>query len=324
MSEVVIEVNNLVKRFGEFTAVDRVSFSVHRGEIFGFLGPNGSGKTTTMRMACGLLTPTSGSGKVLGFDIVREAEQIKMRIGYMSQKFSLYEDLTVDENLEFYGGIYSVPHHRLRERKHEVLELVNLRGNEHRLVSTLSVGYKQRLAFAAAILHEPEILFLDEPTSGIDPVSRRQFWRLIYDMARRNVTVLVTTHIMDEAEYCHRLLLIYRGRHIALGKPEELKHQFPNAILEVDVEPLMDALIQLQVMPEVHEAALFGSMLHVIVPHHKADTEDWRRRLEVKGFTVHSIRRISPTMEDVFVVLCKEADRQWNEQAGSRQKEGTT
>lgn len=318
MSEVVIEANDLVKRFGDFVAVDHVSFSVHRGEIFGFLGPNGSGKTTTMRMACGLLTPTSGSGKVAGFDIVREAEQIKERIGYMSQKFSLYDDLTVAENLEFYGGIYGLPPRRLRERQREVLELVNMTGNEHRLVGNLSVGHKQRLAFAAAILHEPEILFLDEPTSGIDPVSRRQFWRLIDDMARRNVTVLVTTHVMDEAEYCHRLLLIYRGRRIALGEPEELKRQFPEAILEVDVEPLMDALMHLQAMPEVREVALFGTMLHVVVPFHKADTDYWRRRLDAKGLTVRNVRHIPPTMEDVFVVLCAEADRNWNGQADSR------
>jgi len=315
VSGVVIEVNNLVKKFGEFTAVDRVSFSVRRGEIFGFLGPNGSGKTTTIRMVCGLLMPTSGSGKVLGFDIVREAEQIKKRIGYMSQKFSLYDDLTVEENLEFYGSIYGVSPNRLRERKREVLELVNLTGYEHRLVGTLPAGYKQRLAFATAIVHEPEILLLDEPTSGVDPVSRRQFWRLIDDMARRNVTVLVTTHVMDEAEYCHRLLLIYRGRIIALGEPEELKRQFPGAILEVEVEPLTDAFVQIRAMPEVREAALFGTTIHVTVPPHNADAEVWRRQLEAKGFTVRKIRRIPPTMEDVFVVLCEEAERRWNEQA---------
>lgn len=218
-----VVVENLEKRFGSFVAVDRVSFQVKRGEVFGFLGPNGAGKSTTIRMLCGILAPTAGRGTVAGFDIRTQPEQIKANIGYMSQKFSLYQDLTVEENIDFYSGIYCIPHEKKQERKEWVIEMSGLAEHRHHLTSILSGGWKQRLALGCAILHEPPIIFLDEPTSGVDPISRRQFWDLIYEMSGRGVTIFVTTHYMDEAEYCNRLGLIYRGELIALGTPHELK-----------------------------------------------------------------------------------------------------
>ena len=221
--EPAISVNNLSRYFGDFKAVDRVSFEVNRGEIFGFLGPNGAGKSTTIRMLTGLLLPTSGEGRVGGFDIIRENDRIKQSIGYMSQRFSLYEDLTAEENLTFFGGVYGLPAARLRERLTEVLRLVGLEDRRRQLTRTLALGLKQRLALASAMIHEPAILFLDEATSGVDPISRRKFWDLIYDMARGGVTILVTTHYMEEAEFCDRLVLIYQGRIIAQGTPRELK-----------------------------------------------------------------------------------------------------
>jgi ABC-2 type transport system ATP-binding protein len=218
-----VVVENLEKRFGSFVAVNRVSFQVKRGEVFGFLGPNGAGKSTTIRMLCGILSPTAGRGTVAGFDIRTQPEQIKANIGYMSQKFSLYQDLTVEENIDFYSGIYCIPREKKRERKEWVIEMSGLAEHRHHLTSILSGGWKQRLALGCAILHEPPIIFLDEPTSGVDPISRRQFWDLIYELSGRGVTIFVTTHYMDEAEYCNRLGLIYRGELIALGTPHELK-----------------------------------------------------------------------------------------------------
>jgi len=310
MSDITIEVHDLVKKFGGFVAVDHVSFDVKRGEVFGFLGPNGSGKTTTMRMACGLLTPTSGGGSVAGFDIVTQAEEIKARIGYLSQKFSLYDDLTVEENLEFYGGIYSVPWSRLRSRQREVIALADLEGQERRLAGTLSVGHKQRLALACAVIHEPRILFLDEPTSGVDPLSRRRFWDLIDRLAEQGVTVLVTTHVMDEAEYCQRLVMIYRGRRIALGSPGELKANYRGVLLEIEVEPVLEALAALQAAPGVQEAARFGPALRVAVDPDAADPARWRRFLAERGWPVGAVRPIDVSMEDVFVSLVAEVDRE--------------
>ena len=222
-NDYAVVVENLEKRFGSFVAVDRISFQVARGEIFGFLGPNGAGKSTTIRMLCGILAPTSGRGSVAGFDIRTQPEQIKANIGYMSQKFSLYQDLTVEENIDFYSGIYRIPPEKKRERKEWVIEMSGLAEHRRSLTSILSGGWRQRLALGCAILHEPPIVFLDEPTSGVDPISRRQFWDLIYDLSGKGVTVFVTTHYMDEAEYCNRLGLIYRGELIALGTPHELK-----------------------------------------------------------------------------------------------------
>ncbi|NCO37585.1 MAG: multidrug ABC transporter ATP-binding protein [Armatimonadetes bacterium CG_4_10_14_3_um_filter_66_18] len=316
-NDAVIDVRDLVKRFGDFTAVNYVSFSVKRGEIFGFLGPNGAGKTTTMRMACGLLTPTSGSGQVAGFDIVTQAEEIKRRLGYMSQRFSLYDDLTVNENLEFYGGIYGLPAARLDQRRAEVLDQVGLTGMKGRLAAHLSVGYRQRLGLACAVIHEPPVLFLDEPTSGVDPVSRRRFWDLIDQMSATGVTVLVTTHVMDEAEFCHRLVMIYRGRRVAMGRPAELRSAYPNTVLEVAASPLMTALAWLQSHPAVEEAAVFGTALHVSVPRADADPERWRAALTAAGVAVQRLQLVPPSMEDVFVSLVAEVDREAADEGGS-------
>jgi len=219
-----VVIQDLVKQFGSFTAVDHVSLEVSKGEIFGFLGPNGAGKSTTIRMLCGLLTPTSGRASVGGFDVATQPEQIRQNIGYMSQKFSLYDDLTVEENIEFFSGIYGVPRERRQARKDYVLDMAGIRERRKQLTRELSGGWKQRLALGCAILHEPPILFLDEPTSGVDPIARRAFWDLIYELSEAGRTVFVSTHYMDEAEYCHRIALMYKGRMIALGTPAELKH----------------------------------------------------------------------------------------------------
>lgn len=230
--EKAIEVINLTKKFGSLTAVNNISFQVQRGQIFGFLGANGSGKSTTIRMLCGILTPSSGEGRVLGFDIVREAEQIKQNIGYMSQKFSLYEDLTVEENIAFYAGIYGLSGATAEKRKKEIIELANLHGREKHLAGNLSGGWKQRLALGCALLHNPSLLFLDEPTAGVDPVSRRIFWEIIKDLAGKGMTILVTTHYMDEAELCDTVGLIHFGNLVAFGTPEELKQKFGQESLE--------------------------------------------------------------------------------------------
>ena len=233
-----VVVKDLERRFGSFLAVNRVSFEVDRGEIFGFLGPNGAGKSTTIRILCGILAPSKGSGTVAGFDIVKDAEKIKAHIGYMSQKFSLYEDLTVEENINFYGGIYNIPEARKKDRKEWVIEMAGLKEHRKTRTALLSGGWKQRLALGCAILHEPPIIFLDEPTSGVDPISRRRFWDLIYELSGKGVTVFVTTHYMDEAEYCDRIGLIYRGELIALGTPEVLKTRFmKEEILDLQGRP---------------------------------------------------------------------------------------
>jgi ABC-2 type transport system ATP-binding protein len=304
-----VEVEGLVKRFGEFTAVDGVTFSVPRGEIFGFLGPNGAGKSTTIRMLCGILAPTAGRGAVAGFDIVRESERIKTTIGYMSQRFSLYEDLTVDENIAFYGGIYGVEGARLAERRQWILRMANLEERARSLARELSAGWKQRLALGCAVVHEPRILFLDEPTSGVDPLSRRAFWELIYSVAGEGVTVFVTTHVMDEAEHCDRLGMIYGGRLIALGSPRELKAgHTAGVLLEVRADPLMRALEAAAGAPGVREVAVFGSGLHVGVAD-EAAAAPLRAALEAAGVRVAAIAPITPTLEDVFVSLVEAADR---------------
>ena len=232
MSEIAVSAHQLTKRFGRFTAVDCVSFEVYKSEIFGFLGANGAGKTTTIRMLCGLLIPTSGTGRVAGYDISRESERIKQHIGYMSQKFSLYADLTVEENIEFYGGIYGLPTRRLKQRKSEIVETLDLHHIRHIRTANIPVGWKQRLALGCAILHQPKILFLDEPTGGVDPVSRREFWNLIYNLTETGTTLFVTTHYMDEAEYCNRLSIMHQGRIIALGSPMDLKQQYQKSSVE--------------------------------------------------------------------------------------------
>jgi ABC-2 type transport system ATP-binding protein len=301
-------VEDLVKTFRRFTAVDRISFSVPKGEVFGFLGPNGAGKSTTMRMLCGIITPTSGRGRVAGYDILTESEQIKERIGYMSQRFSLYEDLTVEENIEFYGGVYGVAGPRLAGRKQWILEMANLADRSHSLAGELAVGWKQRLALGCALVHQPPILFLDEPTAGVDPISRRQFWDLIYSVAGQAVTVFVTTHYMDEAEHCDRLGLIYRGKLIALGSPHQLKERYAaGALLEVHAQPLMAALDLLSREPAAREVAIFGAALH-LVAESEAAAAPLRAALERGGVTVSRIEAIAPSLEDVFVSLIEQAD----------------
>lgn len=310
MSAPAVSVRDLAKRFGDFAAVAGVTFEVAAGEVFGFLGPNGAGKSTTIRMLCGLLTPTSGGGTVAGFDIAREPRRIKAHIGYMSQRFSLYEDLTVEENIDFYGGVYGLAGERLARRREWAVEMAGLGDHRRRLTGQLSGGWKQRLALGCSILHEPRVLFLDEPTSGVDPVSRRRFWDLIYDLAGRGVTVFVSTHYMDEAEYCDRLGLIYRGELIALGTPRELKRDgMRDPILEVLCDRPQEALLLLDSLPEVAEAALFGRGLHAVVRDAAAAEAAVRQALAGGGFAVERIERIAPSLEDVFVSLIEARDR---------------
>ncbi len=299
-----VAVENLVKRFGDFTAVDHISFETHPGEIFGFLGPNGAGKSTTIRMLCGLLRPTSGQARVANFDVARQPEAVRQNIGYMSQKFSLYNDLRAIENLRLFAGLYNVPVHLIAERIDWAMQMAGLRGRESALTATLAGGWKQRLALGCAVLHRPPILFLDEPTSGVDPISRRQFWDLIHQMAAEGVTVFVTTHYMDEAEYCNRLALIYRGRIVALGTPTELKRtSMQGELLLVEAEPLARALEVLQTAPGVLDAAVFGSALHLVVADARAALPALRRSLSQQGLHVSRLEAIPPTLEDVFVSL---------------------
>ena len=302
MSDFSIEVKSLTKKFGGFTAVDGVSFEVGRGSIFGFLGANGAGKSTTIRMLCGLLDPTAGTATVGGFDVGREPERVKRVIGYMSQKFSLYEDLTVVENIRFFGRVYGLAKKSIDARLPWVLGMAGLKGRERSLTRTLSVGWKQRLALGCAVLHEPEIVFLDEPTGGVDPASRRRFWELINELSERKVTVFVTTHYLDEAEYCNDIRLIHAGRIVAAGSPRELKDKvIRNPILEVATDRAVDALEVLQQEPWVLETSIFGTSLHVSV----ADEEEGRRlvreRLAREGIVPQRVDRIVPSLEDVFI-----------------------
>jgi ABC-2 type transport system ATP-binding protein len=306
-----VTARNLEKRFGDFVAVDRVSFDVRKGEIFGFLGPNGAGKSTTIRMLCGLLSPTSGEGTVAGYDLRTEPEKIKQHIGYMSQRFSLYEDLTVEENIDFYGGIYRIPAGKKRDRKEWVIEMAGLADHRRTKTAFLSGGWKQRLALGCAILHEPPILFLDEPTSGVDPISRRNFWDLIYGMSEKGVTVFVTTHYMDEAEYCDRLGLLYRGELAALGTPRELKSgRMKEEVVEIRCERPQDAIALLEDLPGVRGAALFGKGIHAVVDRGAEAVPMLREALAENGFSVARAERIVPSLEDVFVSLVEEKDRQ--------------
>src|SRR5574340_403204 len=299
-----VVVQDLEKRFGSFVAVNRISLHVKAGEIFVFLGPNGAGKSTTIRMLCGLLTPTSGSGTVAGFDIMRDAERIKSHIGYMSQKFSLYEDLTVEENIDFYSGIYRIPQAKKAERKEWVIGMAGLAEHRASRAAILSGGWKQRLALGCAILHEPPIIFLDEPTSGVDPISRRKFWELIYQLSARGVTVFVTTHYMDEAEYCDRLGLIYRGELIASGTPEALKTELMKEdLLEVLCERPQDAMADIERISGIKEVALFGKGLHVVVEDAATAIAAIGRTLAERAYRVEGVEQIVPSLEDVFVSL---------------------
>ncbi|TLM99289.1 MAG: ABC transporter ATP-binding protein [Actinobacteria bacterium] len=320
MGDFAIETRSLTKRFGDFTAVDHVDLRVRRGEIYGFLGPNGSGKTTTIRMLTGNMLPTQGSASVLGYDIARDPEGLRRHIGYMSQKFSLFEDLTVDENLRFYAGVYDVPAEKFAERRRYVLEMADLVGRENELTANLSVGWKQRLALGAATVHEPDLLFLDEPTSGVDPVARRHFWDLLYDLAAGGVTLFVTTHYMDEATHCHRLGFIYNGRMIAEGTPTELRTDCMNEqVLEVATERIEPALEWLEDAEQVREAYLSGAVLHAVVGAGGAAAPgcepgrptvdavraaaDLQTGLAAAGFADAVVTPVEPTIEDVFVHL---------------------
>jgi len=299
-----VTVEKLTKRFGDFTAVDGISFETRRGEVFGFLGPNGAGKSTTIRILCGLLIPTSGRGTVAGFDVTTQSEAIRQQIGYMSQKFSLYNDLRVIENLHFFAGLYSVPAADLRQRTAWAVHMAGLDGREQSITGSLPVGWKQRLALGCAVLHRPPIVFLDEPTSGVDPVSRRQFWELIHQMAAEGVTVFVTTHYMDEAEYCNRLVLIDRGRIVAMGTPTELKRSsMKGQLLLVECEPLGPGLEALRTAPGVEDAAVFGRALHAVVADARAAAGPIRQALAAKNVVVSRVEPIPPTLEDVFVAL---------------------
>ena len=303
-------VKDLKKRFGKFIAVNRISFDVAKGEIFGFLGPNGAGKSTTIRMLCGILSPTSGMGSVAGFDIRTETEKIKSNIGYMSQKFSLYEDLTVEENINFYSVIYRIPEGKKEERKSWVIEMAGLSEHRNSRTRILSSGWKQRLALGCAILHQPPIIFLDEPTSGVDPISRRQFWDLIYELSGKGVTVFVTTHYMDEAEYCDRLALIYRGELIAIGTPDELKTKFMKEnVLEVFCERPQDAMDEIIKIEGIKEVALFGKGLHIVTEDSETAIRAIKKLLDEKNYRVEHIEKIIPSLEDVFVSLIEARDR---------------
>ncbi|NJD10334.1 MAG: ABC transporter ATP-binding protein [Gemmatimonadetes bacterium] len=300
-----VEVRDLTRRFGGFTAVDRVSFEVGTGEIFGFLGPNGAGKTTTLKMLTGLLPPTSGEAVVAGVDVAQQALELRARIGYMSQKFSLYGDLTVDENLELFAGLYGVTGERFARRRAWALHMAGIEGQERRLTAELPLGWKQRLALGCAVLHEPPLLFLDEPTSGVDPMARRAFWDLIYELAAGGTTVLVSTHYMEEAEYCHRLLLMHRGRIIAQGRPAELRGLMAEPIYSFRTDHAPQAVEALQHAEGVREAALFGRDLHVVLDPERDEPERVRALLAAAGHAVHGIEQVEPSLEDVFVALVR-------------------
>lgn len=290
-----VETENLTRKFGDFTAVNQVSLKIKKGSIYGFLGPNGSGKSTTIRMLCGILRPTSGSGKILDLDLESEREVIKSKIGYMSQKFSLYDDLTVLENLEFYAGMYSLPREMKRKRIQEMLEMAGLKGKEKELVSHLSGGWKQRLALGCSILHNPPILFLDEPTGGVDPQSRRMFWEIIYNLATQGTTVMVTTHFMDEAEHCDEIGFIFEGNLIASGTPSTLKKDIPGTLLEITTSEPMELLEDiLQEKQSLIDAYIHGTKLHVLV-----------EPPQVAKFKDFSYKIIRPSLEDVFVFYVK-------------------
>ena len=301
-----IVAENLTRRFGNFTAVNNISFDVRRGEIFGFLGPNGSGKTTTIRMLLGLLHPTSGSATVLGYDIVRNSATLRRRVGYVSQRFSLYPDLSVVENINFYGRAYQVWGTQLNARRAAVIELAGLDGVERQLTANLAGGFKQRLALATAILHEPQLLFLDEPTAGVDPVSRRDFWRLLYRLAADGTTIFVTTHYMDEAEQCHRLAFIHDGRLVAMGTPNDIKErQMRGKVVEIDCDSPGRALEILRQLERLDEVALYGTLIHVVSEDLAKQQPVIQAALEQAQVAIRSMTIIPPSLEDVFIARAR-------------------
>lgn len=303
-SDIAVLTNNLTKVFGDFVAVDHVSFETRRGEIFGFLGPNGAGKTTTIKILCGLLTPTSGQGWVAGLDVSRDYEQIRKQIGYMSQKFSIYVDLTVRENLGFFGGVYGLDRASKARRIDWALEMTGLADKTEIMTRDLALGWKQRLALACAVLHTPPIIFLDEPTSGVDPLSRRRFWDLIQAMSQEGVTVFVTTHYMDEAAYCNRLALMSAGRIIALGTPRELKTDWmTEAVIEVECADPAQAVEVMREDPVFSEVAVFGHLLHIVAEDADAAIARSAELLDAAGIPVTRVEAVTPVLEDVFVTL---------------------
>lgn len=304
-----VEVHQLTRNFGDFTAVDQISFYIPKGEIFGLLGPNGAGKTTTIRMLCGLLKPTGGEARVLGFDVADQSEQVKRNIGYMSQKFSLYNDLTVYENLWFYANLYGIQKERIKERIEELIEMAGLGGHEKQLTHNLSGAWRQRLALACAIVHEPPMLFLDEPTAGVDPVSRREFWELIYTMAGQGVSVLATTHYMDEAEFCNVIGMMYRSRLIALNDPDSLKNNMQGFLYEVDCNAPGNAEYILKSLPEVEDVAAHGVLLHLLLSNEN-EKGQILKILSENQIQVDRMERVLPSLEDVFVSLVDQENRQ--------------
>jgi ABC-2 type transport system ATP-binding protein len=308
MSDLAIDVRGLTRRFGAFVAVDNLSFSVKQGEIFGFLGANGAGKSTTIRMLCGLLKPTGGTALVGGVDVSLDPEGVKRRIGYMSQKFSLYELLTVDQNIRFFGGIYGLSGDRLESRRTFVLEMAGLDGRENTLTRDLPGGWRQRLALGCAILHEPKIVFLDEPTGGVDPLSRRRFWDLIGELSRQDVTVLVTTHYLDEAEHCHRIAIIQAGKMAALGTTTELKQVFSTRpIIEIQASQPVQAMAILDRQPTVEKTSLFGTAVHAVLKDRATDPQALSSMLRAEGIDVTSIGAVAPSLEDVFLDVVERA-----------------
>jgi ABC-2 type transport system ATP-binding protein len=303
-SSSAISVVGLTKRFGDFTAVDGVTFEVQPGEVVGYLGPNGSGKTTTIRMLCGLLRPTAGSARVMGADVVHNPEAVKRQIGYMSQKFALYDDLTVRENLEFYAGVYDVPNGVLKARLQEILHMAGLEERGGNLTSALSGGWRQRLALGCALVHHPPLLFLDEPTSGVDPLARREFWDLIYQLASEGTTVFVTTHYMDEAEHCGRVGFMQSGHLLAFDTPRALKAQrLHGAAWALDVSPLLEALDVLSMLPGIAQVRLHGDRAQAIVSTAEWSPEALAARLREQGLSVRGVETVEPTLEDVFTLL---------------------
>lgn len=299
-----LEVHGLTKKFGNFTAVDHVSFTVQPGEVFGYLGPNGSGKTTSIRMLCGLLTPTEGSANILGIDVFRNPEQVKPLIGYMSQKFSLYDDLTVLENLQFYAGVYEIPLAEEKQRINEILQLAGLEKRTDSLTVELSGGWRQRLALGCSILHRPKLLFLDEPTSGVDPVARREFWDLIYQMAAEGTTIFITTHYMDEAEHCNRVAFMYRSKLMALDTPAGLKSTYLHgAAWDLDATPLLETVEELSHTDGIAQASLHGDRAHVILDPSIWSPDSLTKFLAQKNIKVNSIETVQSTLEDVFTLL---------------------
>lgn len=308
--ELAIEVDDLTKKFGDFTAVDHISFKVRKGEIFGFLGPNGAGKSTAIRILLGLLTPTSGTCIVGGLNVATHPEEIRKTLGYVSQKFSLYNDLSVGENIDFFSGIYGVPKQRRPARKAYALRMAGLEERENTMTALLPGGWKQRLALGCAILHEPPILFLDEPTSGVDPIARRTFWDLIYQLSGAGQTVFVTTHYMEEAEYCHRLALMHAGRIIAMGVPAELKREmYAHNLLQLETSALVHTMKLLEGEPGILEVAVFGAGLHVTVADAQSASDNIRRRLATENIEIRRLEKIPPSMEDLFVSLIESEER---------------